>query len=377
MIWARIGRRGGGPVVEFRVDVDGMTGLYHQVRRAAEDARSTLGFVRQHCDLDLSDTGVLGEFLGPHEAAYEMVTGYLDATDQLATFAQRQIGDLQAAFRRTDEHARQAFDKLLSINPFHETPGQIVATRYPGLATPHQPFSDAVRPLECLNWSPVPDPPEHFDFRLYADWLSPSAWMRLGTQKVLGVDPFQYWLQLLGSGDWSKYQRVAITWSQVALVCDAIATNLVRAAQDIAGVWTGNAAFQCQCFLTDLARGVRGLADGCRFYCARYADATTAAREAYAALDPVFSQLFDAVLIAMVSAGIGMAGIETGVVAVGGFAVAGFYALKAWDCYEEISKVIDRFDVLVHGYGLAVAAYNEGKSWTMPQVNLTPFPAIR
>jgi len=360
---------------EIYVDVLGIAGLFNQIGRVREDAVRTLEFVKTHCDLDVDETGILGAWTGPHSDAYATVTAVLQDTIDRADFGMFAVNQIAGTYAIADQGAMQGFDDALvrEINPFHETVDAVLV-RYPGLKGAHEPFQDAVRPLDCLTWSPVPDPPEQFDFRWYADLLSPSAWLRLGTQKLLGVDPFEYWLKLLGSGDWSSYQRVAITWAQVANIADALGTNLVRAAQDLPTVWRGHAAFMCQNFLTDWARALRAFAEGCRFYSARYQQATGAAKETYAALDPLFSQFFDWVEISLVAAGIGTAGIETVIVAIGGYTVAGFFIWKAFDCYNEISAVLDRFEVLVHGVGAAVSGYQANHPWHMPDINVPMFP---
>lgn len=128
-----------------------------------------------------------------------------------------------------------------------------------------------------------------------------------------------------------------------------IGRNLVTGAADVSAVWRGNAAEAEQEYQLSVGAAVYALHRICDQYADLYERAAEAAKNLHAVVTGLIGQLIDVLIVVNAAAALGTVSIETGIGAVLGYSVAGYYALQAHELYSEISSHFGNAEAIIKG----------------------------
>jgi hypothetical protein len=332
---------------QFYVDVGGLNGVYNMLARASGDASDTLDYTKAHCDLDWNAEGLLMILMGPHEHAYENLTGALVKLRDLSQGAGTQVNLAQGDYARADAVAAARLDAGYpgAKDPVYVR-GTLVQGR-PDLQPPRSAFSDVAEPGNHLTNPEYAAGVEMWSLNPLADLISPAAWLRQISIWLFGHDPFEGWATQF-SGDWRAYTHCAVALGHIGSAAYDTGRNVVTGAADVATVWRGNAAEAEQEFQLALGGAAMNLEGACTQYSHLYLQAAEATKSLFDVVSGLISDLLDVLIIINVAAAAGTALIETGLGAVAGYGVAAYYGWQAYQLYEEISRVYGNAEDLIN-----------------------------
>lgn len=180
------------------------------------------------------------------------------------------------------------------------------------------------------------------DLLSVSDWLNVShSVMKLTEWVTGGVNPGQ-WLVDRVTGDWAAYGRAGSAMVHLGEFYAAYGRTLAEHKTVLMKSWHGHAASAADAYFTGLADAVA----------AQQEALTTIGEELHLVayriwtlsklLDSLLEQLLDVMLEAAIAAAIGTATVETGVGAIGGYALAALRIKKATGVWRLIIETHDK-----------------------------------
>ena len=340
---------------QFFVSPAGLNDLYNLLVRAAGDASDTLDYTKTHADLSWDAEGLLMMLMGPHEHAYENLTGALGRLRDLSQGAGTQVNLAQGSYARADQTAAERLD---AGYPGAKNPASVrgtLAQGRPDLAPERAALSDVADPSGRLTGPEYATAVEMWSLNPMVDLVSPAAWLRQVSIWLFSFDPFEGWTKQF-SGDWKAYTHCAYALQHVGAAAQDIGRNLTTGAADVATVWRGNAAEAEQEFQLALGGAAMALEPACAQYSQLYLQAAEATKSLFDVVSGLIMDLIDVLIIINISSAAGTALIETGVGAVAGYAIAAYYAYQAYDLYQEISKYYGNTEDLIKAIGGTISS---------------------
>jgi hypothetical protein len=361
-------------VGELYVDPQGMSGLYNQVRGVYHDAKAASEHIDKHADIPFYEGGIIFLVARTHSRARGLIQGTVDGAAARASALGTAINQCQVFYVESDAAARAQFDGAFP-GPGSVAVGAVIDNMRPELPDSAVPFGDVAAPTAHLRTPEWAAETVRFQMHYVWDALSPSSWIRQISMWTLKHDPFEAWLKVL-SGDWSGYYRCAVVWQQISACAYDLGTNLLRAAHDTPLVWRGNAATTTEAILVANAAVLDELAEAGLFYSDRYRDAAQAAIKCFDTVSALAGDLVDRLLLAGVAAAMGTATIETGIGALIGYSVAGYYAYQALKIVYEVQIAINTLSTVVTGLAGLMDAYEANLTWTRQAPPALTLPAV-
>ncbi|MBB2943268.1 uncharacterized protein YukE [Actinoplanes lutulentus] len=318
------------------MDVNGINRLYNQLLRASDDATDTLSYVKQHCNLDFLEVGMLSQLFSPHEKAYTELTAALTRLSSLAQAAGSQVNRAQIDYQRTDQEAAAALDAAYPGAKDPVALNSALTEQREDLQASHPAFADVSEPTRLLRNPEYAIGIEMWSINPMADLVSPSAWLRQTIIWVFGHDPFEGWASQF-SGDWKGYVHCGNAMGQAGGVAAAIGRNLLAGVADVPEAWRGNAADGFREFELTLATAAVSLEQVCQDYNRLYDQAAEAIKKLYDVAASAIGDLLDMLLVISGCLAAGTATIETILGPIAGYSIAAYYAWQAYDLYKQIS----------------------------------------
>jgi hypothetical protein len=206
-------------------------------------------------------------------------------------------------------------------------------------------------------------------------YISPSYWLGWAMEKVCGVNPWD-WLAEQVAGDWNAAAEAGEALKKLAEFNDRYATTITRAADTLVpGDWDGHAADQAKAYFTDLATTLHEQIGALKGVASQFHNLAAGMQEMAQALQSLFQDLLDWLIVIGISAAAAAASSWTIVGGVaGGVATAAsiFEAVKVWfmilDAHDAAWAAVQAFVGICAGYlgglhgmdkhALPSAAYN-------------------
>jgi hypothetical protein len=359
-------------VTEIYVDPAGMWGLYNLLVRVHQDATATVLHVRKWCDIGFPEEGILLNLMGSHGAVFGDITTKLDEAQQLALQLHSRVQRAANALKNADMEALRIADA--AIHPdlvLSKSMDEVLADSRPALQAEHSRFGDAAEPQVALRSPEGAAGDTDFKVDFLTGLLSPTAWVRYGSQEIFNFDPFTALLKPI-TGNWVAYAESGVVWSQASVACTAMATNLYRAAQDLPQVFRGNAADELQAFLVLFATAMDSLAEECNFYVGTYEQASRSALDFFDSIGKPIADFVDAIVYAAIAGYLGAATVETVVGAVIGWSVAAWYVAQAIKIYYLVQGAYDSFQAIIKVAAATQEAWLASNRWEMPRLGDVP-----
>ncbi|AVT29410.1 hypothetical protein C6361_07790 [Plantactinospora sp. BC1] len=298
---------------------------------------------------------MLLDLMGPHEIAYDQMTGALQRLGELSQGAATQVNRAQRSYTSTDEAAAGRLDRTYPGAKNAAEVFGLLSQGRPDLLPTRSAFATVAEPADHLVPPEYASPIEMFKINPLSDLISPAAWLRQVSVWLFDHDPFEGWGQFF-SGDWDAYVHCGAAWSKIGNAAFAIGRNLSAGAADVSTVWRGNAAEAEQEFQLALARAAMALEPVCNQYADLYRQAAEAAKNLFSAVTGLISKLLDTLIIINAAAIVGTAAIETGIGPVIGYSVAAYYAWQAYDLYKEISTLYGNAEAIIKAVAGSISA---------------------
>ncbi|WBB91447.1 hypothetical protein [Verrucosispora sp. WMMC514] len=363
----------------FYVDVNGMDGVYNVLHRASQDAAEGLHYMTRHCDLTFDQEGLIFMLAGPHQTAYRRMSEGLERLKKLLQSAATQVNLAQGEYVTSDADVAADLDRTYpGASDPSRLRGTLAGPTRPDLwpAAVRSPFADVVEPTARLVPPSYITGVEMFQINPMSDLLSPAAWVRQVSVWLFGKDPFESWGKAF-SGDWNSYVHCAAAWRIIGNSMDDIGRNLITGAADVSTVWRGNAAEAEQEYQLSVGLAARALHPVCDQYADLYSKAAEAAKQLYSVVTGLISKLIDVLIVINAAAAVGTATIKTGVGAVIGYSVAGYYAWQAYDLYDEISSFFGNAEMVFKGIAASIEMVKAGMEVaSLPDLEPYQHPAL-
>ena len=364
----------------LRVHPDGMGHLSDAMFRASRDAGLVERHIRENAALAPRGEGMILTLMGLHEKAYPWGQ---QAARQMSTLSNGVGSGVAAAakmYRHTDHDAAAELDGSYAPVQLPE-----MMTKRPGVPPwfvgpvgaipPPSKFPDSRNVEGVLNQSLVFDKPDFSaKFNWLTDTLSPSAVVRNIVQALFHKDIFEWFLKDI-SGDWDGLYNCGTRFFQAADAVRALSGNMLNHASRLPTVWGGNAADACELYMLQLDTATNSQAAMYEHYGSAYHEAANGAWAQFELAGTFLSDALDALVA--VGVAIGAAGVtsETVIGAIGGSAVAGFYAWRAWKMYRDCTEIMDSTQKLLDRIVKSGDAIRSGgKLLLAKRPDVLPFP---
>lgn len=172
------------------------------------------------------------------------------------------------------------------------------------------------------------------------NYVSPSAWINAGIEKVTGIDIFGYFTDAV-TGEWDAIWKFGDAMGNLADCLQDLGIDIQHGVLDLDSSWDGNAADAAYQYFSKFAAATSGQQLDLRDIQENYHKAAQGAWQLSNQLGNILQAIADKWLIAAIAWAAGTATAESGVGAVVGYGVAGLQVVEMLKLFNDASTKVN------------------------------------